>query len=230
MTNDNAGLLPDDIADIHKMIAMFHKYLPDLEKIDTNLRMAVPAAPSITTLDKDAVYESNQTAYLTAATLFRALERMAQEEMYLRSKLQARTPASPSVDAMRLALDALKSCGTEYNEYLDFKGADGMEQFYDEEKVSLAIAALSVQPVSGWLPIDTFDKDAPENWGKHVLVWCPVSRCAHTACWWVSKRDEDQTPRWHHSGVGNSSIQYFDTPTHWRLLPLPPMDEVRDAS
>lgn len=148
MTNDNAGLLPDDIADIHKMIAMFHKYLPDLEKIDTNLRMAVPAAPSITTLDKDAVYESNQTAYLTAATLFRALERMGREEMYLRSKLLSSTPASPSVDAMRLALDALKSCGTEYNEYLDFKGADGMEQFYDEEKVSLAIAALSMQPVS----------------------------------------------------------------------------------
>jgi hypothetical protein len=40
------------------------------------------------------------------------------------------------------AKEALESCEEEYNEYLDFKGASGMEQFFDKQLVEKALAAL----------------------------------------------------------------------------------------
>lgn len=44
--------------------------------------------------------------------------------------------------ALEAAREALKSCHEEYNEYLDFKGADGMEQFFDKEAVAAALLAI----------------------------------------------------------------------------------------
>ena len=71
----------EDIADIHNFIAMFHKYIPDLERIDTTLRFALNAAPCIKSLDEKAFCESSNVMYVSAATLFRMLERMAREEI-----------------------------------------------------------------------------------------------------------------------------------------------------
>lgn len=43
------------------------------------------------------------------------------------------------VDIKKLR-DALKTCEEEYNEDLDYKGASGMEQTYDEDKVREALS------------------------------------------------------------------------------------------
>lgn len=44
---------------------------------------------------------------------------------------------------MAQARDALATCKEEYNEYLDFKGANGMEQVFNEDLVAQALAALN---------------------------------------------------------------------------------------
>lgn len=87
------GDVDDEIADIHRFISMFQKFMPELEKIDTNLRYALHALPVTKPTDARSYDHSTNTVYVMASHLFKMLERMGKEEMRLRAALSVSKPA-----------------------------------------------------------------------------------------------------------------------------------------
>lgn len=113
MSNEGDKLLSEEIMEIHRFIGMFHKWLPDLAKIDTNLRFA-NVLPTVRALDPNATSATDFTTQVTAATLFKMLVAMGREEMRLRSMVES-ARATPVVnreevrDEMRAEIRELMS-------------------------------------------------------------------------------------------------------------------------
>jgi hypothetical protein len=78
-------VMDKEITDIHRFISMFRKYLPDLEKIDTKLRFAVLPEFHLGKFTGNDLCAADNTVYVSAATIFSMLQRMALEEMRLRA-------------------------------------------------------------------------------------------------------------------------------------------------